>query len=48
MDWWLDHPEERRSCSESYLGYARQFDFDVCMDRMEQMIIDAGDKHREA
>ncbi|MBP5236016.1 MAG: glycosyltransferase [Clostridia bacterium] len=48
MDWWLDHPEERRACSEKYLGYARQFDYDSCMDRMEQMIIDAGDMHREA
>ena len=25
--------------SKEYLGYTKQFDFDYCMDRMEQMII---------
>ena len=47
MDWWLEHPQERKACSERYLGYAEQFAFDRCMDRMEQMIIEAGEKHRE-
>ena len=47
MDWWLDRPEEREKCSKQYLGYAAQFDFDTCMDKMEQMILDAGEKHRE-
>lgn len=47
MDWWLDRPEEREACSKQYLGYASQFDFDSCMDKMEQMILDAGEKRRE-
>ena len=47
MDWWLDHPEERKACSERYLGYSAQFDYDYCMDQMEQMIVEAGEKHRE-
>ena len=47
MDWWLDHPEERKACSERYLGYSTQFDHEYCMDQMEQMIVEAGEKHRE-
>ena len=47
MDWWLEHPEERRLCAEDYLGYAKQFDFEFCMDRMEQMIRDAGEEQSE-
>ncbi len=41
IDYWLDHPEEREECSRAYLGYARQFDFDNCMDAMERMLLDA-------
>lgn len=46
MDWWLDHPDERELCKKKYLGYAKQFDFDRCMDRMEQMLFDAVRKYR--
>ncbi len=38
LDWWLEHPQERAECSQQYLGYAQQFDYDRCMDRMEAMI----------
>lgn len=41
MDAWLEHPELRAACSRDYLGYARQFDFDRCMDAMEEMLLDA-------
>ena len=41
MDWWLEHPQERQQCAQDYLGYAHQFDFDTCMDAMEQMLRDA-------
>lgn len=40
LDWWLEHPEQREACSRQYLGYAQQFDFETCMDRMEQMLLD--------
>ncbi|MBQ7669881.1 MAG: glycosyltransferase [Clostridia bacterium] len=39
IDYWLDHPDEKDARSKEYLGYTKQFDFDYCMDRMEQMII---------
>ncbi len=40
IDWWLSHSEERAERSREYLGYTKQFDQDVCMDRMEQMLYD--------
>ncbi len=39
IDYWLDRPEEKEKRSIEYGGYARQFDFDGCMDRMEEMIV---------
>jgi glycosyltransferase involved in cell wall biosynthesis len=39
LDWWLEHPKQRAACAQSYLGYAKQFDFDLCMDQMEQMLL---------
>ncbi len=48
MDWWLEHPEERLSCSKSYLGYAAQFDFTSCMDQMEKMILDVSEARHES
>ncbi len=46
MDWWLEHPEERRRCAQAYLGYARQFDFQLCMDKMERMLLDVWEEKR--
>ncbi len=46
MDWWLEHPQERQQCSKDYLGYARQFDFDVCMRAMEQLLLEAAEEKR--
>ncbi len=48
IDWWLDHPSERKQCSDAYAGYSKQFDFDVCMDAMERMIVDNVKLHRAA
>lgn len=41
LDWWLEHPDQREICSRKYLGYAQQFDYDVCMEKMEQLLQDA-------
>ena len=48
IDWWLDHPKEKAARSRAYLGYTKQFDFDLCMDRMEQMILETHAKKHEA
>ncbi|MBR4798973.1 MAG: glycosyltransferase [Clostridia bacterium] len=44
IDYWLDNPAEKDARSKEYLGYTKQFDFDVCMDRMERMIIEVHEK----
>lgn len=46
MDWWLEHPEERAENAKRYLGYARQFDFDRCMEEMERMLKDTVEEKR--
>jgi len=39
IDWWIDHPEERQKASQKYAKFAEQFDINICMDQMEQMLI---------
>lgn len=48
LDWWLEHPEQREACSRQYLGYARQFDYNLCMDKMEQLLQDAVEESAHA
>ena len=48
IDWWIDHPEEKRKASESYVGYAKRFDFEYCMDEMERMIADTVEAKKHA
>ena len=36
--YWIDNPDEKAAESNRYLGYSRQFDQDVCMERMEEML----------
>lgn len=48
IDWWIEHPKEKESCSNSYKGYSARFDFDHCMDEMERMILENAEAYREA
>ena len=48
IDWWIEHPEERGSCSRSCCGYSKQFDFSHCMDEMERMILENMEAVNEA
>ena len=45
IDYWLEHPEEKAARSREYMGYTKAFDFEVCMDHMEQMIITTHEEH---
>lgn len=47
IDYWIEHPQEKQKCSEQYLGYADNFRFEKCMDRMEEMLIDAAQAKKE-
>lgn len=48
IDWWIEHPEEKRKAGESYVGYAAHFDFEYCMDEMERMIADTAEAKKHA
>lgn len=39
IDFWIDHPEERKACSKEYQGYAARFEHEHCMNRMEEMLL---------
>lgn len=41
IDYWIEHPAERKECGDMYLAYAGQFRFDDCMKKMESMLSDA-------
>ena len=39
IDYWIEHPEERKSCSIKYLGYTEQFEQNKCMEKMRNMLL---------
>lgn len=41
IEYWIEHPEERKQKSKEYEEFAKQFEFEHCMDRMEKMIYEA-------
>ena len=38
IDYWIDHPDEKRACADQYVNYTRQFEQSRCMEQMEAMI----------
>lgn len=40
IEYWVEHPEEKKARSLEYLGFATEFDQDNCMDNMEKMLKD--------
>ena len=40
IDYWIGHPEHRAEMKKDYLGYARNFRLDFCMEQMEKMLLD--------
>lgn len=45
IDYWFDHPEEMKHCSEKYLGFTEQFGQSACMEKMERMLEEIIDSH---
>jgi 1,2-diacylglycerol 3-alpha-glucosyltransferase len=39
IDYWHDHPEEKKKRAEEYHSFCGQFNFEHCMDEMEKMIV---------
>ena len=47
IEWWIEHPEIRKEMGPKYAAFAKQFDFDTCMDKMEEMFIEVIKDHNE-
>ena len=47
IDYWLDHEQERKQCADSYLGFAKRFDFATSMNKMENMFLETIMKYKE-
>jgi 1,2-diacylglycerol 3-alpha-glucosyltransferase len=41
IDYWMEHPEEKDKWAWAYARFARRFDFERCMNEMEEMFYDA-------
>lgn len=46
IDYWLENKEERQKCADSYLGFAKKFDFATSMDSMEKMFLETIEKYK--
>ena len=40
LDYWIEHPEEKKICEQKYLQSAINYNQDECMKQMEQMIFE--------
>lgn len=38
IDYWFEHPKEKKEIANKYISYCKQFDFDKCMDKMVEMV----------
>lgn len=47
IDWFIEHPEESAQIKTLYNDFYKNYNFEHCMDRMEQMIKDAYRYHAE-
>ena len=45
IDYWIEHPEEKKELAARYKGFVEQHEYEHCMDRMEQMLSDAVKEH---
>ena len=46
IDYWIEHPNEKKFRSDEYLDFTKNFEYEHCMDRMEKMMKEAVDVRR--
>lgn len=39
IDYWIEHPEEKKKAAEAYAGFSAGFEFEACMQKMEDMVV---------
>lgn len=47
IDYWIEHPEEKEKLSNRYLNFAKRFDFNTAMGKMEEMFEDIIQKKKK-
>ena len=45
IEYWIEHPQERHKARQIYIDFGKQFDFNKCMDQMEEMLIEVARKY---
>ena len=45
IDYWIEHPEEKKELQSKYQEFIKQFDFETCMDSMERMLLEVREKY---
>ena len=46
IDYWIEHPEEKKVLSQQYIKYAEQFSADSCVKQLEEMLIRQASKSK--
>ena len=47
IDYWIEHPEEKKALQVKYQEFIKQFDFETCMDNMEKMLVEVKDNYKK-
>ncbi len=47
IDYWIEHPKEKEEASHIYSEFVKQFDFTLCMQKMEQMLKEVHQRYYE-
>ena len=47
IDYWIEHPKERKENANRYLGMAKQFDLEMMMEKMEAMFLETIEEYKE-
>ncbi len=45
IDYWIEHPQEKRECEDKFLQSAEKYNQDKCMDKMIDMMIEVHKKY---
>ena len=47
IDYWIEHPEEKKELQVKYQDFIKQFDFETCMDNMEKMLVEVKNNYNK-
>lgn len=47
IDYWIEHPEEKEEYRKKYVEFAKKFDFDDAMDKMERMFLETIEEYKK-